>query len=155
MPTVTRPPTTTIVDGWPTKVPNVAPHLNIDEGVDTPNTADYVQAGVGGKKNEYGGFFVSADIPAGSVINSVSVRQRMQGEDGDNEAGVRFALIVGGADRAVANYGVHTGGADETRTATFSSSGITRDELVGASGGGFTISKTTTDTGGDPPLPGG
>lgn len=140
MSTITRPPTTTIVDGWPIKVPAVAPHLNIDDPVSAPNLADYVQAGDEDKTNEYGGFFTPADIPAGSIINAITVRQHMRGIAAPDVPGVRFALRIGGVERAAVTYSVDTEGANETNSAPFLSSGITRDELVG---GTFTVEKKT------------
>jgi hypothetical protein len=152
MSTVRRPPTTTIVDGWPLKVPSGAPHLNVDDDVASPNLTDFVQAGDGDKVNEYGGFFVPSDIPEGATINSISVRQHMRGAATPDNPGVRFALKVAGAERAVSSFSVDTEGEDETNAATFLASGITRDELVG---GTFTVEKKTTSGASDPPLPGG
>jgi len=156
---ITRVATTTLLDEWPNKVPVQAAHLNVDSGVDTPNTASYVRcqeaAGIN-KRNEYGGYDFSA-IPAGSVITAIKVRQYSKNNEDLStlqQPGVEFSLRINGVARAQKSFSVNTGGVDMAQTAIFDSTGgITRDEL--ATPNAFSVRKHTFSSEVDPPIPDG
>ena len=136
-------PTMTPVDGWATKVPNVAAHLNLDA-----DTASYVQGSVG-ETMELGGFVF--DIPAGAIIDLIEVVQDSLNTVTQQSHVTRFALKVAGVEMETAQYDVSNTD-PQVQTAPFVAPAITRDQLVA---GLLTVEKFTINagTGENPPIP--
>lgn len=149
---IARHATQTLLQQW-AATPDQAAHLNNSDG----NQATYNRATVAGKANEYGGFDFSG-IPAGSRIDSITVRQTVRNspdDTGDREPASQFALRISGDDRMIATYGTNTDGERVTQEATLPPGAITADELKA---GLLTLRKTTAyrSKGSgieDPPIP--
>lgn len=136
--------------------PAQAAHLNIGAGVATPNLATYNRATSAGRTNEYGGF-AFPDIPDGSAINWITIRQLVKNsgdEVGDVWPATRFALKIAADERSIAVYSVDSGGVETIQEAIFAPGTITAAELKA---GLLRIRKTTRtrgSSGGDePPIP--
>lgn len=98
--------TITIQDQWATKEPDQAAHLSVAQDVNGTDESSYVQ-GQADQENIYGGFDFS-DIPEGSQINSITIRQRSLNLATQNSRSTRFALGVGGVEKVSAIYDVTT-----------------------------------------------
>lgn len=146
----TKRATTTITQGW-TATPNQPAHLNNNAGVDTPNVATFNSTAAVGQQNEYGGFDFS-DIPVGSQINSITIRQLVQNAAGDAATpGMRYALKISGAERVVATFDVDTEDQVATVIPVFDPGSLTCAELRA---GLLSVNKRTTAArpGVDPPI---
>ncbi len=139
MATIRRNATTCIVSTYDEQQPAQTPgneYRNTDEPTTAPNLADYSGATRATLVMELGGFDFSA-IPAGSIINKITVRKVKRGLSGTLNLSENVDLKIAGIVRETKKWYADTDDQVVTILEEYDQPNITRDEL--ATPGAFTV----------------